>query len=130
MTIRDNINKQLRWTRVAQLLGLSLWTVPLGILPQTHSGANESPALAVIGLLLLVVAPLLLFGGALVILYRIRCPRCRDRLDSVCWVSWMSVPPRIQACPCCGVVLDSDLNETRPEMQGEQATGDRLVSHP
>jgi len=54
----------------------------------------------------------IVFGGALIAFYRLKCPRCRTALGTVTFriISYgKSFSRRIDYCPYCGVSLDQPL---------------------
>jgi hypothetical protein len=54
-------------------------------------------------------------AGALYLLFRVRCPRCRGPIGQVIGSSGgpFSISPRVRFCPLCGVALDMEIDDAR-----------------
>jgi hypothetical protein len=99
MTIRDYIKRRVRW---AMGIGISSWLLvallgPLGF----HS--NVLPVFAIVG----VVG----FGGAILSIQFIRCPKCKAPLgQTIAMPMALRVGGRqVNFCPYCGVQLDEPM---------------------
>lgn len=94
MTIREYIKRRARWTAALSLGGFMLFAFggPLGI-----------PFLAIIGAIA--------FGGAIILIANIRCPRCRASLGQTIAmpVGINLIGEQINYCPYCGVSLDEQI---------------------
>jgi hypothetical protein len=109
MTIRQHLNQQIR--RAYPVLGVSLSIcIIMGALRYFHI-ISQSWAI-------LIVAPIVIspICWSLFVLKRgIKCPRCNERLgESVFVIGGLSfcVGKRMRFCPCCGVHLDTELEDT------------------
>jgi hypothetical protein len=92
-TIREYVNRRLRWFHVCSAIGLGLFFVPRVL--DDHEVSSR---------LVKIVALLVLAGGAIV-MARVRCPRCSKPLGK----SFMWQRGTLDLCHNCGVRLDEPL---------------------
>ena len=100
MTIRDKLNRQVRW--VYPLLFLAMALCILGGL-LTATGVIEWPWPMIVGFA--IAFPVLIF-----MTFGIKCPSCRKLLFGCTWAvggAVFSVGKRMRFCPRCGVDLDT-----------------------
>jgi hypothetical protein len=109
-TIRDYIKRRVRW---AMGIGIGSWLV-LAIVGPLGSEAypplqHVLPVFAVVGGIG--------FGGAMISMLFIRCPKCRARLGQTIAMptalQFSRWSPQVNYCPYCGVSLD----EPRPAVR-------------
>jgi hypothetical protein len=95
MTIRDYIKRRVRWTMAIGLGGFILFAF--------GGGAAGVPIFAIIGAIG--------FGGAILLIGNIRCPRCRASLGQTIAmpVGMYFVSDKVNFCPYCGVSLDEPM---------------------
>jgi hypothetical protein len=104
MTIRDYIKRRVRW---AMGIGIGSWLV-LAVVGPLGSKAYPSlqhllPVFAIVGVIG--------FGGAIISIASVRCPKCRASLgQTVAMPTALRVGGRqVNFCPFCGVTLDESM---------------------
>jgi DNA-directed RNA polymerase subunit RPC12/RpoP len=104
-SIRDYLKRRVRLTMAIGLGGWLLVAVAMG---STHGKEPPPP---------LLIAGFVMFGGAILILQWIRCPRCSARLGQCITMGLgfnLSILGRKKSpnfCPYCGVSLDQPYRE-------------------
>ena len=104
MTIRDKLNRQVRWVYPLLFLAFALFLLG-GILTATRT--IESPWPMVIGFA--IALPVFIF-----MTFGIKCPSCKSILFGCTWPvggKTFSVGKRMKFCPRCGVDLDTEIRE-------------------
>jgi len=102
-TIRDYIKRRVRW---CMGIGIAGWVVIA-----TSIGTRvENPIVSMLGFLT--------FGGAILALQWIKCPRCSVRLGLLgIGLGVPGLKPQPNFCPYCGVSLDEPRVKQTPEGQ-------------
>jgi hypothetical protein len=102
-TIRAYIKRRVRWCLA---IGIGGWVVIA-----TSIGARvDNPMVSILGFLT--------FGGAILAMQWIKCPRCSVRLGQIAVT--LAVPglkPQPNFCPYCGVALDESRASQTPAGQ-------------
>jgi hypothetical protein len=102
-TIRAYIKRRVRW---CMAIGIGGWVVIA-----TSIGTRiDNPIVSILGFLM--------FGGAILALQWIKCPRCSVRLGQIAMT--LGVPglkPQPNFCPYCGVSLDEPRAKQTPADQ-------------
>jgi hypothetical protein len=102
-TIRAYIKRRVRW---CMAIGIGGWAVIA-----TSIGTRiDNPIVSILGFLM--------FGGAILALQWIKCPRCSVRLGQIAMT--LGVPglkPQPNFCPYCGVSLDEPRAKHTPADQ-------------
>ena len=102
MTIREELNRQVRWVYPMLFLGMILFLAG-GLLTAYHVIAWPWPGIP---------AAVIFFGMFFFMNFAIKCPRCRKLLFGTTWVvggKLFSVGKRMKFCPRCGVDFDSEM---------------------
>ena len=108
MTIRSFLTTRIRWLLLL-MVGSWLFAVLAGI---AAAGGFVPTGLIVI--------PFLGFGAAVLVLHRIRCPRCEGPLGHFGTRFFFRPLPGMRAvnfCPYCGVNFDEHVEERPPAKQ-------------
>jgi hypothetical protein len=98
-TMRDVLKRKIRWLFG---IGLGAWLMmPLGMAilrvdPQPHGKAPP----------LLIIVGTVVFGAAILLIQRVKCPKCATPLGQIAPAIAFSWRRRINYCPYCGVSLD------------------------
>jgi hypothetical protein len=100
-TIRAYLKRRVRWCLAIAIAG---WLI---IIATSVGGRGANPGFPMLGFLT--------FGGAIVALQWIKCPRCVVRLGQLAMI--LGVPglkPQPNFCPYCGVSLDEPRTRLAP----------------
>jgi hypothetical protein len=98
-SMRDVLKRKIRWLFA---MGLGAWLMmPLGLAilhgdPQPHG--NTPPLLIIVGTVV--------FGAAMLLIQRVKCPKCSTPLGQIASAIAFRWHRRINYCPYCGVSLD------------------------
>jgi hypothetical protein len=103
-TIRQHLNRRIRWLGAAGLGGWLLVAAAAGLFSGHRSGGPPSP---------LFFAGFALFGGAMLLIQRVRCPKCSTPLGQIATQMAFSLfrKRKINYCPYCGVSLEEPMPE-------------------
>lgn len=102
MTIRDKLNRQVRWVWPLMFLGVVLFV---------SGGVLEATQVMSFPWLMIPAAPLI-FGTYYYMIFGIKCPHCQKCFFGATWVvggRLFSVGKRMRFCPRCGVDFDSEM---------------------
>jgi hypothetical protein len=91
-TIRDYLKRRVRWCWGIGIGGWVIIATSIGTRP-------DQPIISIVGFLM--------FGGAILAMQWIKCPRCSARLGQIAImlaIPWLKPQPNF--CPYCGVSLD------------------------
>jgi hypothetical protein len=103
-TIRAYLKRRVRWCLA---IGIGGWLI---IIATSVGGRDAKPIVAMLGFLT--------FGGAIIAMQWIKCPRCLVRLGQLAMI--LGVPglrPQPNFCPYCGVRLDEPRTPQAPDTQ-------------
>lgn len=105
-TIRQYIKRRMWWCAGVAFAGWLMLPLAAAIAKDLPSGAPAA-AIPVIGILT--------FGGAILAMRIVKCPKCKARLGQTIAMplafSWGS-GPKVNFCPFCGVNLDQPMPQS------------------